>query len=541
MNSLFTLKILCMKKHFTLSLLAGAVALMEPAHAQIVPVAVTGFNLDAVAESSPASASTTGSLDGSNYVLYSAAYGTYFGTGTGLPNSGTISSGQRNYQMEPFSQNNVLYITAGLTDSLMLNTPASFSAVSLLSFGTEGTATVDVTLKFTDGTSAVYTGKSLPDWFNSGGFYSGFDRTGRNTNTPDYNTSQPSMFATDLQLACANQSKSLDRIVFHNTGTNARACIFALSGAATPVYTTSFTQPTCNGGTNGTATITVSGGLAPFAYSWGTTPAQTTTTVTGLSAGTYTVSGHDATNCPLVSTVTVTQPAPGTINISGPSAICIGSSASFTASGASTYTWSNNANTSVTAVTPTATSTYSVSGKTAANCFVTGSVTINVNPLPVISFSVSANALCHEGPAVALHATPNGGTYTGPGLSGAGFDPYLVSPGTYTLNYFYTDANGCYNSSAASVTVTSCLGVEELSAQGASAYPNPNTGSITIKLSQPGDASIDIYDALGNLVMTQALSGQETTISTASLQSGVYYYTIRRDGAILGHAKMIRQ
>lgn len=531
-----------MKKHFTLSLLvAGAVALIQPARAQIAPVGVTGFNLDGVAESSPALGSTSGVLDGSNYVLYSAAYGTAFSTGTGLPNNGIITVGQRNYQMEPFSQNNVLYITAGLTDSLMLNTPASFSAISLLSFGTEGSATVDVTLRFTDGTTALYSGKTLPDWFNSGGFYSGFDRTGRNTNTPDYNTSQPSMFAIDLALACANQSKSLDHIIIHNTGTNARACIFALSGAATPAYTTNFTQPTCNGGANGSATIAVSGGLAPFAYSWGTTPVQTTTVVTGLSAGTYTVSGHDATNCPAVYTVTVTEPAPGTININAPAAICIGSSATMTASGASTYTWSNNANTSVTVVTPTANSTYSVSGKTAANCFVTGSVTINVNPLPVIAFSVSATALCHEGPAVTLHATPNGGTYIGPGLSGAGFDPYLVSPGTYTLGYSYTDNNGCSSSSVASVTVTSCLGIEELDAVGAAAYPNPNTGSITIRLAQAGDALLEVHDALGNLVLTQPLNAQETVISTASLERGVYYYSIRRNGQSSGHAKMIRQ
>ena len=67
------------------------------------PVTVTGYNLDAIAESSPAAASTFTAIDGSDYVLYSAAYGTALGTNKGLPNSGTVTSGTRTYQMNPYS------------------------------------------------------------------------------------------------------------------------------------------------------------------------------------------------------------------------------------------------------------------------------------------------------------------------------------------------------------------------------------------------------------------------------------------------------
>jgi hypothetical protein len=60
--------------------------------------------------------------------------------------------------------------------------------------------------------------------------------------------------------------------------------------APTPLtLTTTWTEPTCNPGTDGTATVNVSGAMGTISYSWSTTPVQTTPTATGLAMGTYTV------------------------------------------------------------------------------------------------------------------------------------------------------------------------------------------------------------------------------------------------------------
>jgi hypothetical protein len=42
---------------------------------------------------------------------------------------------------------------------------------------------------------------------------------------------------------------------------------------------------TCNGASDGTATVTTSGGAAPLSYSWNTNPVQTTSTATKLRQG----------------------------------------------------------------------------------------------------------------------------------------------------------------------------------------------------------------------------------------------------------------
>lgn len=61
------------------------------------------------------------------------------------------------------------------------------------------------------------------------------------------------------------------------------------------------------GGNNGTATITATGGLTPYTYTWQTVPPQNTATITGLAAGTYTCVVHDANGCTKQLTVVITE------------------------------------------------------------------------------------------------------------------------------------------------------------------------------------------------------------------------------------------
>jgi len=64
----------------------------------------------------------------------------------------------------------------------------------------------------------------------------------------------------------------------------------------------------CHGGNNGTASSVISGGTSPFTYAW-SGGGGTNNTATGLSAGTYTVTVHDACGGSSTSSITITQPA----------------------------------------------------------------------------------------------------------------------------------------------------------------------------------------------------------------------------------------
>ena len=73
----------------------------------------------------------------------------------------------------------------------------------------------------------------------------------------------------------------------------------ALSATIVPV------QPSCTSAPDGSATVTLNGGVAPFTYSWNTTPIQTAATASNLSAGSYTVSITDANGCSTSASVTL--------------------------------------------------------------------------------------------------------------------------------------------------------------------------------------------------------------------------------------------
>ena len=77
------------------------------------------------------------------------------------------------------------------------------------------------------------------------------------------------------------------------------------------------------------------------------------------------------------------------INISGNTTLCRGESATLTASEASSYSWGNGSNTASVVVSPTTTTTYSVTGTSSQGCVDSASVTVVVNPAAGTSISVS--------------------------------------------------------------------------------------------------------------------------------------------------------
>lgn len=445
------------KLYFLLSFVAASVS------AQIYsPIPVTGYNLDAVAENTTALATTGGTIDGSSNVLYSYAYGQlYSAAATGLANSGIISVNTRTYQLEPYTQNNMLYVQALQADSLILNTPAQFPTISLLAFATEGAGVMNVKLRFTDGSTQLISAIPVPDWYNaapSNTVIIGFDRANRTSGLPNYAINNPRMFYIDLNLDCANRQKNLQRVVIQNTTANPRLCIMAVSGGLGATYTVSTNPVTCAGGNNGSASVTIAGGVPPYTYTWSTMPVQTSSVANLLPVGVTNFTVNDASGCSYTSSASIIQallpPVPMVINASS-NPVCSGSTLTLSTSGASTYTWSTSGSATSTTVAPLNTTTYSVAATTSANCTLSGTVIVSVNQLPALTFTSVPDKLCLNAGSTPLVASPSGGAFTGPGISFGAFYPSLAGLGTQTISYSYTDPNGCTSTTLISTTVSS--------------------------------------------------------------------------------------
>ena len=222
-------------------------------------------------------------------------------------------------------------------------------------------------------------------------------------------------------------------------------------------------------------TLTATGGVT---YNWNNgLGAGASHTVSPASTTTYTVTGTDANGCLGTSSVIVTVNPNPTVIAGTNQTVCAGTPVTLTATGASTYSWNNGVNQGV-SFTPATTQTYTVTGTTAAGCTNTASVTVTVNPLPIV-VAGSDQTVC-AGTSVTLTAT-GAVTYSwNNGVSqGVSFTP--ASTQTYTVTG--TSAAGCTNTSTVTVTVnqlptvvagpdqTVCAGTSvTLSATGASTY-----------------------------------------------------------------------
>ncbi|HTB31509.1 MAG TPA: hypothetical protein VK808_05760, partial [Bacteroidia bacterium] len=86
-------------------------------------------------------------------------------------------------------------------------------------------------------------------------------------------------------------------------------CSYTVTITAPPVLTVNATVNTevnCSGGSNGSATSSVSGGLSPYTYLWSNS--ATTSSISSLTAGAYTLNVTDNNSCTGTSSVTITAP-----------------------------------------------------------------------------------------------------------------------------------------------------------------------------------------------------------------------------------------
>ena len=191
--------------------------------------------------------------------------------------------------------------------------------------------------------------------------------------------------------------------------------------------------------------------------------------------------------------------SPGTINVVvSNSIICAGQSATLSASGANSYTWSNSSNSSSIVVSPSVTTTYSVAGSSSIG-WTSTAINLTVNPNPIIT--VNNGTIC-AGQNFSIN--PNGAnTYTIQGGNA------VVSPSintTYTV--IGTSTAGCISQAF----VTSSLTVN----------PNPiitvNNGTICAGQNftiNPNGANTYTIQG-GNAVVSPTSNSNYTVVGTST-------------------------
>ncbi|MFM7078221.1 MAG: beta strand repeat-containing protein, partial [Bacteroidota bacterium] len=366
-------------------------------------------------------------FSGTTSVVVSANGGTAPYTGTG---SFTVGAGSYSYTITDANGCSSI-TTVNISQPSLLTSTGSTTAVSC-NGGNNGTATI-----IANGGTVPYSGSGTFSNLAAGTYtYLVTDANGCTSST-NINVSQPS----------------------------------ALSGNAS-------TTPASCGSNNGTASIVVSGGVQGYTYSINNgATTQNNGSFSNLLAGTYNVLITDANGCtftittsvvntssPAISSVTQTPNTcfnsnNGTINI-----VASGGTGAlqYSINGGTTYQ-PNGSFINLPA------GTYNISVTDALGCQTTSSTTIT-QPLALVANTSQGSIPCFGG-TTTVNVGASGGTtpYTGTGA-------FIVGAGSYT--YTVTDANGCTNTTGATISQPSQLNSGQVSSP--ASCNGGNNGSITI-------------------------------------------------------------
>jgi large repetitive protein len=284
--------------------------------------------------------------------------------------------------------------------------------------------------------------------------------------------------------------------------------------------TASSTNVACHGDNNGTVSSTVSGGTSPYTYAW--TGGGSSPTVSGLSAGNYTVNVEDNNGCTSSATTTITQPA-NALSVSATTTANLscgttGSATSTTSGGTSpyTYSWSSGGGTKSTA-TGLAAGTYTISVTDNNGCTNSAITTITQSAGSLsVSATVTANVSCNGGTTGSASSNVSGGTapYTYSWTGGAGTNPTAsgLSAKTYTLNV--TDNSGCTGLAVITITQPAILGASATT-----------TANVSCNGVHSGSASSTVSG--GTAPYTYSWTGGAGNSSTANgLSAGNYTLTV---------------
>ena len=349
-----------------------------------------------------------------------------------------------------------------------------------------------------------------------------------------------------------------------NLGCTTQLSIAVGQPAAALGGTTSKTDVSCNGGTNGTATVVASGGTSPYTYSWAPS-GGTAATATGRAIGTYTVTITDSKGCQITRSITINQPATAlSLAYGGSSSITKDAAFSYTftaTGGTSGYTYSttgtrpNGLNLSTGGVlsgTPTVAGTFSfnVIATDANSCTRSIPVSITVaDPLPVtltdftakpvtggVEVSWSTVSETNSSHFELLHATENGhfaviSRQEALGNSNTGKRYSFLHKQPANGNNYYQllqlDKNG--DSKDYGVKTVYFTSVTK---DGVSLHPNPATHTVTVTFAAKTYSQLQVTDLLGKVVRSQKIGSADTEqhLSVEALPTGTYTIILTAEG-----------
>ncbi len=211
---------------------------------------------------------------------------------------------------------------------------------------------------------------------------------------------------------------------------------------------------------NESSNLMVSSNIPGTTFSWSNgLGTNSNVNVSPTSTTIYSVTGTTPEGCTGTAEVSVTvHPLPNISTTANPSEICLGESSDLMVSSdisETTFNWSNGLGTNSNVnVSPTSTTTYSVTGTTPEGCTGTASIAVIVHPLPNISTTSNPTEICPgESSDLMVSSDITGTTFNWSNGLGTNSNVTVNPTATTTYSVTGTTPEGCTNTAAVTVTL----------------------------------------------------------------------------------------
>lgn len=451
----------------------------------------------------------------------------YTGNGEGLGEdlaslAGSSTGGNWASAMTAFNKDGDFYLVPIMTNFITSAfTPSTLCATTTTSISFANTTTMSVDSMFNQIALTGYTG--------SNEYYSWDFGDG----SPVSNVMNP----THTYSAAGSYTVSLTSTLegWSNTCTNVKTMVISVG---LNVTASAITNVTCNGSIDGSVTAAPSGGTAPYTYSLNGVTYQSSTTFSGLSAGSYTLHIKDALGCLNANSFTITQPAAIVFTSAAATNSSCGNSDGAilvsTSGGTGTVQYQLNAGTfqSSGSFTGLSSGSYMITAKDANNC--TNVIFVIVNDLgsPTLTVTSTTNVSCYGGNDGTIVLSATGGTGTlqysidgGLTFQASGSFTGLIA-GKYSV--LVKDASGCTQGMVLAISQP-----QEISFTTSSTSTSCNGGN---------DGQINITSAIGGIgTLTYSINGISYQSSTnfSGLSAGTYTVYVKGSASCVTQATVV--
>lgn len=297
------------------------------------------------------------------------------------------------------------------------------------------------------------------------------------------------------------------------------------SGLGVNITNSAMSNTVC-AGTTLTLTAATPPGTSSYVWSTGSNaPSLTVAPAANASPVTYSVASLNGA-CAGTAAIVINVVSAPSLSFST-NTLCLGGSITFSFSGAQNYYFLNQSTnpftTSLSTVGATVAGVYNVNVTAidANGCLAGGTGNMNVNPLPVVTTSVSKSAEC-VGKTVTVTAS-GASTYSWSGAAtstNAAFTYSSATTGVKSFTVVGTATTGCSATATRTLTISACTGIDESSDQSAdiSFFPNPFNAEVSVR---GLTGRVEVYNALGQIVIS-SIVGENATLNTAELSKGIY-------------------